>query len=94
MGAAHGETAPALENAIAGNGRLQLADATLKASITAGDLELPAGGQWVQISKLHGWVLSVFFTSAFCSAMQRFMTTFEKSGLPLLSLSFTWGAER
>lgn len=41
-----------LDNGIANDGRLQLADATLKGSVEAKGLELPAGGQWVQISSL------------------------------------------
>ena len=41
-----------LDNGIASDGRLQLADATLKGSVEAKGLELPAGGQWVQISSL------------------------------------------
>ena len=41
-----------LENGTTSEGRLQLADATLKGSIKAKGLELPAGGQWVQISEV------------------------------------------
>ena len=41
-----------LDNGIARNGRLQLADATLEGAFDATDLELPAGDAWVGITSL------------------------------------------